>query len=61
MSMDGVKFDLEVRKRAQETEDFRIALRNPLERGILVVSDALQRLIRAIGRLLPDMGWTPPA
>lgn len=63
MSMDEVTFvvDLEAARLTEQEEAFRKALRNPVERAILVASDALQACLRAIGKLVPDMGWTPPA
>lgn len=37
-----------------QAEAFRRACRNPVERAVLVVSDVVQRGLKAIGRLLPD-------
>lgn len=52
-------FALDMQAQVQ-AEAFRKAVRNPVERGVLVASDALQGCLRALGRLVPDMGWAPP-
>lgn len=46
-------FALDLQVQAQ-AEDFRKAVRNPVERAVLVVSDVVQRGLKAVGRLLPD-------
>ncbi len=39
---------------AAQAEAFAEALRNPVERAVLVVSGVVQRALKAICRLLPD-------
>ncbi len=57
MSMDDVSFEHTLQLQAEE---FALRLRNPLERGVKVLSDVLQGGLKALGRLMPELGWTPP-
>lgn len=60
MTMTSDVFGNNEKTVAAQAEAFRKAVRNPVERSVLVASDALQACLQAIGRLVPDTGWTPP-